>query len=384
MIVNFFDELSRWVIRSGELWLGILAATTALVLLFYKGSRPLLAAAGTLAIVGVFGAWFGRNQAIEPILNHLLFGLFAAMAIAAAVLMLIQRHPVYSALYFALVVLSSAGMFVLGSAPFLAAALVIVYAGAIIVTFLFVVMLAQQSGAAVYDQRFWSPLPASIASAVLMGAVLTVVNNVYARPSSAEAVVKRLEQLEFELSPPNVDVKTAVEPKLLGKSFAELLGHDINDVGGAEGEQLKRLLADADHAWKTAWSGKPILEKAPAGIEPLPEPVVDAARVGIDPGRQQSQLLLATKMMLFTARRIQTARGVHPTIAAPPPSDAVRIHLQRSRLSTPNIDDHSMVRALGRSLWGDYLLAVELAGTLLLVAAIGAVAVNIRRKEASL
>jgi NADH:ubiquinone oxidoreductase subunit 6 (subunit J) len=384
VIVNFFDELSRWVLRSGELWLGILAATTALVLLFYKGPRPILAAAGVLAIVGVFGAWFGRHQSIEPELAHLLFGLFAVMAIAAAVLMLIQRHPVYSALYFALVVLASAGLFVLGSAPFLAAAIVIVYAGAIIVTFLFVVMLAQQSGAAVYDHRFWSPLPASVASAVLVGTILSVVNDVYARPSSAEAVVKRLEQLEHELTPADVQVTKAVEPKLLGKSFAELLVHDLDDVGGAEGEQLKRTLADADKAWKTAWAGKPQLENVPASIEPIPEPVAEPTRVHLDAGRQQSQLLLATKMMLFAGRRIQAARGVHPTIAAPPPSDALRINMERSRLSTPNLDDRSMTRALGRSLWGDYLLAVELAGTLLLVAAVGAVAVNMRRKEASL
>ena len=70
MIVNFFDELSRWVIRSGEMWIGIIAATTALVLLFYKGPRPLLAAAGVLAVVGVFGAWFGRHPSMEPELAH--------------------------------------------------------------------------------------------------------------------------------------------------------------------------------------------------------------------------------------------------------------------------------------------------------------------------
>ena len=42
-------------------------------------------------------------------------------------------------------------------APFLAAATVIVYAGAIVVTFVFVIMLAQQSGATVYDQRSRQP-----------------------------------------------------------------------------------------------------------------------------------------------------------------------------------------------------------------------------------
>lgn len=383
MIVNYFDELSRWVIRSGEMWLGIIAATTALGLLFYKGPRPLLAGAGVLAVVGVFGAWFGRHQSMEPELAHLLFGLFAAVAIAAAVLMLIQRHPVYSALYFAVVVLSSAGLFVLGAAPFLAAAIVIVYAGAIIVTFLFVVMLAQQSGLAVYDQRFWSPLPSSIAAAVMLGTLLTVVNDVYARPSSAEAVVRRLEQLEHDLTPANVNLKNVVEPTMLGRSIPDLLALDAAQVGGAEGEQLKRALADAAHTWATAWSGKPLSEPGAPGIAPPPEPAVESV-TGAGPAKLQSSLLLATKKTLFAARRIQTARGARPTIATPPPSDAVRVNLERSRLSTPNIDDRSMVRALGRSLWGDYLVAVELAGTLLLVAAVGAVAVNTRRKEASL
>ena len=383
MIVNFFDELSRWVIRSGEMWVGIIAAATALVLLFYKGPRPLLAAAGVLAVVGVFGAWFGRHPSMEPELAHLLFGLFAAMTIAAAVLMLIQRHPVYSALYFAVVVLSSAGMFVLGAAPFLAAAIVIVYAGAIIVTFLFVVMLAQQTGLAVYDQRFWSPLPAAIAAAVLAGTVLTAVNNVYARPSSAEAIARRLEQLEHDLTPANVDLKNAVEPTMLGRAIPELLAVDADQVGGAEEEQLKRSLADAAASWKTAWAGRPLREASAPAIGATPDPVVEASTGG-GPAIQQSNLMLATKKMLFAARRIQSARGARPTIAAPPPSDAPRVNVERSRLSIPNLDDRSMVRALGRSIWGDYLLAVELAGTLLLVAAVGAVAVNTRRKEASL
>ena len=63
-----------------------------------------------------------------------------------AMLMITNRNPVYSALWFALATLSVCGLFLLQSAPFLAAATVIVYAGAIIVTFMFVIMLAQQSG----------------------------------------------------------------------------------------------------------------------------------------------------------------------------------------------------------------------------------------------
>ena len=83
--------------------------------------------------------------------------------------MITNRNPVYAALWFALVTLSTCGLFLLQSAPFLAAATIIVYAGAIVVTFLFVIMLAQQSGATVYDQRSRQPLLATVAAFVLLG-----------------------------------------------------------------------------------------------------------------------------------------------------------------------------------------------------------------------
>ena len=67
---------------------------------------------------------------------------------SAAFLTVTSRNPIYSALWFASVVLSTAGLFLLAGAPFLAAGTVIVYAGAIIVTFLFVIMLAQMEGKA--------------------------------------------------------------------------------------------------------------------------------------------------------------------------------------------------------------------------------------------
>ncbi len=55
--------------------------------------------------------------------------------------------PVYSALYFILTVFASAGLFVLLSAGFMAAALVLIYAGAILITYVFVIMLASQASA---------------------------------------------------------------------------------------------------------------------------------------------------------------------------------------------------------------------------------------------
>ena len=72
----------------------------------------------------------------------------ALAAIVGGVLTVTSRNPIYSALWFASVVLSTSGLFLLAGAQFLAAGTVIVYAGAIIVTFLFVIMLAQMEGKA--------------------------------------------------------------------------------------------------------------------------------------------------------------------------------------------------------------------------------------------
>jgi NADH-quinone oxidoreductase subunit J len=103
-----------------------------------------------------------------PFLTSLFFYVFALAAIAGAILMITSRNPVYSALWFATVVLATAGLFLLAGAQFLAAGTVIVYAGAIIVTFLFVIMLAQAEGQAVYDRAARSPARASISCFVLL------------------------------------------------------------------------------------------------------------------------------------------------------------------------------------------------------------------------
>jgi NADH-quinone oxidoreductase subunit J len=76
------------------------------------------------------------------------FWIFSAVAVAGAVRVITHARPVYSALYFVLTVMASAGLFILLSAEFMAAALVIIYAGAILVTYVFVIMLASQTAPA--------------------------------------------------------------------------------------------------------------------------------------------------------------------------------------------------------------------------------------------
>ena len=70
-----------------------------------------------------------------------LFIIFGLLAIGAALNMLLQRHPIYSALSLVVVMMSLAVLYWSLGAEFLAAAQIIVYAGAVMVLFVFVVML---------------------------------------------------------------------------------------------------------------------------------------------------------------------------------------------------------------------------------------------------
>jgi NADH-quinone oxidoreductase subunit J len=78
---------------------------------------------------------------VEPRMQEFFFYLFAAMAIVPALGMVATRNPVNSAMYLILSLLGVAGFFVALETYFLAALQVLVYAGAVVVLFLFIIML---------------------------------------------------------------------------------------------------------------------------------------------------------------------------------------------------------------------------------------------------
>jgi NADH-quinone oxidoreductase subunit J len=71
----------------------------------------------------------------------LVFLVLAAVAVAGAVSLILQRHPIHCALSLIVVMVSLAGMYLLLGAEFVAAVQIIVYGGAIMVLFVFVIML---------------------------------------------------------------------------------------------------------------------------------------------------------------------------------------------------------------------------------------------------
>jgi NADH-quinone oxidoreductase subunit J len=74
-------------------------------------------------------------------METLLFWILAAVAVMASLLVVGQRHPMYSVLLLIVSFGALSGLYVLLGAPFVAAIQIIIYAGAIMVLFLFVVML---------------------------------------------------------------------------------------------------------------------------------------------------------------------------------------------------------------------------------------------------
>lgn len=213
--------------------------------------------------------------------DEVMFWVFGISALLSGVLMITARNPVYAALWFALATLATCGLFLLQSAPFLAAATIIVYAGAVIVTFLFVIMLAQQSGAAGYDQRSGQSLMATISAFILLGAITFTLQQ--------ERVVIEKRPLASTDTPPAAEAGTV--PFAMGS----------------------------------------------APMDPMSIPSVEQP---VEPGNLLS-----------------VADADHPV---------------------------GNLKGLGRSLFGDYLFAVELAGTLLLVACIGAIAIAPRREQGEL
>ncbi len=85
-----------------------------------------------------------------------MFWLFGGLAIVAAFMCITRRSAVASALWLVLTLFSLAGLYVLLDAQFIAALQILVYAGAIMVVFLFVIMLLNLGRAGPVDMRGWA------------------------------------------------------------------------------------------------------------------------------------------------------------------------------------------------------------------------------------
>jgi NADH-quinone oxidoreductase subunit J len=104
------------------------------------------------------------------------FYLFAALAVGASLLVIGQRNPIYSVLLLIVSFAALSGLYVLLDAPFTAVTQMIVYAGAIMVLFLFVVMLLNvpREDAAEWDRSHPLNRPAARRLGAALSALLVV------------------------------------------------------------------------------------------------------------------------------------------------------------------------------------------------------------------
>jgi NADH:ubiquinone oxidoreductase subunit 6 (subunit J) len=307
-------------------------------------------AAGGVAMVLAGSLLVRTGATVEAVL----FYAYAGIAVVAGGLLVTQTRPARAALSFALVVLSTCGLFLLQAAPFLMAATTIIYAGAILVTFLFVLMLAQQEGPSDADCRSREPFLASAAGFALLGTLLYVLFVTY-DTTALDALWSRLRQAQQQATADQMG-------EALSEAFFDGLDRVVQDtpLPPELRSQSRDEIMDLEFEWHQArrLEGSVAVE-AMTGVLDRTERLITAirGRVGdLQPGRDAALSGLSGP---------RSNRDV--------PHDA------RGNAPLPAEN----VAHLGRALFTDYLLAVEVAGTLLLVATIGAIVIATRRDKAA-
>jgi NADH-quinone oxidoreductase subunit J len=113
------------------------------------------------------------------------FYAFAAILIFAALRVVTTRNPVHAALWLVLSFFSAAGVWLLLQAEFLAIALVLVYVGAVMVLFLFVVMMLDVNFEVLRQHfRTYLPVAAAVGALVLFEMALVIVDSAIGRTAT--------------------------------------------------------------------------------------------------------------------------------------------------------------------------------------------------------
>jgi NADH:ubiquinone oxidoreductase subunit 6 (subunit J) len=262
-------------------------------------------------------------------------------------MMITQANPVHAALSFALVVLSTCGLFLLLAAPFLMAATIIVYAGAIVVTFLFVIMLAQQEGPSSADQRSREPFLASLAGCILLASLTCILHKShdtreldhFIHQLQRVAAAKDAAEVEQVMGDPAKLKPTELDSELTLALLKRFRGRD---------DTVTRHVNNMNQSWAQ------LRVPAMKSFEPL---------------KAEAKLALAA---VESRRRTQGSLALDDV---PGKSKGAPSHFAPGTLPAAN------VAGLGRTLFTDYLVPVELAAVLLLVATIGAIVIAGRRSE---
>ena len=183
---------------------------------------------------------------------------FSGLAIGSAVRVITHTKPVYAALWFVMVILASSGLFLTLSAGFIAFAMIIIYGGAILVTYLFVIMLAakdQPSHASddhaghlpLYNLVAYEPAGAVAAGFLLLAVLLTAIFDPIPRNAGA-------------MAPSDHEIITTVLTDRPDQRLANL-------VDPEEAAFLPRELVDPQLLSNTEKVGLDLFQSHPLGLE---------------------------------------------------------------------------------------------------------------------
>ncbi len=143
------------------------------------------------------------------------FYISAAVAVLATLMVITELHAVHALLYLVVSLLAVAVVFLSLGAPFMAALEVIIYAGAIVVLFLFVVMMLNLGRAAIAQERRWLGPLMWVGPAILLLVLLTEIAYLLTVAGSPSMAVRLVE--------PRDVARTLFGPYLVGVEVASLL-----------------------------------------------------------------------------------------------------------------------------------------------------------------
>jgi NADH-quinone oxidoreductase subunit J len=321
----------------------VVAGLGVLVALPRRGVSPQIVGAMVMAVaLGVLFAVLGVRAYQDETIPPPFFYLFALISVGSALRVITHPKPVYSALYFILTILSSSALFLIMQAEFMAFALIIIYAGAILITYLFVIMLATQAPTESelgdltdYDAYAREPLMAALAGVLLMVLVSFML---------ARAV-------------PTLSPNTSTMAETTLNDLPKKVIRELNDRGvfrGLEAPEVGALASD------------PGLNETR-----LLSLTVD------DPARFADSLEFPRVAELFTGEADGAeAERILQSLAGAEAGSTVTLRLPES-LQVTNTE------SVGFDLIAGHPMALELAGVILLMAMVGAVVLARKQIELS-
>ena len=267
----------------------VLAAAALLLLLRPAGFR--LRLVGAVLGIGAFTGILAQLPTFydgQVMPGGTFFLPFALISVISAVQMITTSRPVYAALHFVLVVLASSGLLVTLGAEFLGFAVVIVYAGAILITYMFVLMLAQQAQSPdlederpSYDRFAREPIGGAVVAFLLLAFMnhLIFTGTGQLTPGDSDPVPARMaawervgnmpgRMMELVVQVPGYETavlpeKWSVQPDLDGLSATVLVMlNDAEEKVVLEGELARMAIED-----NTRGVGVALIEAFPVSLE---------------------------------------------------------------------------------------------------------------------